>query len=125
VGDSFSLQLLMSSTQPVSSVPLAVGFDPGSLQVTSVSEGDFLKQDGAQTSFTSRVDPNGQIIITGSRAGDTGASALGSVATLSFRVIGSTGAETLIQLLSISPVGTGGATVTAPLPPPQAISVTP
>ena len=125
VGDSFAVQLTMQADQPVVSIPMAVGFDPRILQVVSVLEGEFLKQGGAQTSFTSRVDPNGQILMTGTRAGDSGATALGSVATINLRVVAAPTPETRLQLLTISPIVLGGRGISAPLPLPHTISVSP
>lgn len=125
VGDSLALQLLMQSDQPVVSLPMAVGFDAKALQVISVTEGDFLKQNGGQTSFTSRVDPNGQILMTGTRAGDSGATVLGSVATVNFRVVAATTPETQIQLLTISPIALGGRGVNTALPAPHVTTITP
>ena len=125
VGDSFAVQLMMQSDQPIVSLPMAVGFDARVLQVSSVAEGDFLKQGGAQTSFTSRVDATGQVLMTGTRAGDTGATASGAVATLNFRVVGASNPETRLQLLTISPIVLGGRSITAPLPLPHTIRLTP
>jgi general secretion pathway protein D len=125
VGDAFAVQLVMQADQPVVSIPLAVGFDARALQVTSVTEGDFLKQGGAQTSFTSRVDPNGQILMTGTRAGDAGATAAGAVATVNFKVVAAPEPETRLQLLTISPIVLGGRGITAPLPLPHVIALNP
>ncbi|ROZ79892.1 tetratricopeptide repeat protein [Ramlibacter sp. WS9] len=117
VGDIFAVQLLMQSDQPVVSVPLAVGFDPRMLQATSVSEGEFLRQGGSQTSFASRVDPSGQVLVTGTRSGDAGATALGVFATINFRATAAINPETRVQLLTVAPVGLGGRSV-APSPAP-------
>ena len=125
VGDSFAVQLMMQSDQPIVSLPMAVGFDARVLQVSAVTEGDFLKQAGAQTSFTSRVDATGQVLMTGTRAGDTGATASGAVATLNFRVVGASSPETRLQLLTISPIVLGGRSITTPLPLPHTIRLTP
>ncbi|MDY6948480.1 MAG: cohesin domain-containing protein [Pseudomonadota bacterium] len=125
VGDTFAVQLLMQSDQPVISLPLAVGFDTNVLQITSITEGEFLRQGGAQTSFNSRVDANGQAIITATRDSETGATALGSVATLNFRVLSASESETRIQLLAISAVGVGGQSINAPLPSPHVVTVAP
>ncbi len=125
VGDTFAVQLVMQSDQPVVSIPLAIGFDAKALQVTSVVEGEFLKQNGAQTGFTSRVDPSGQILITGTRAGATGATALGAIATVNFRVVAAPEPETRLQLLTISPIVLGGRGITAPLPLPHTITLSP
>ena len=124
-GDSFALQLLVQAGQPVFNVPLAVGFDPRALQVLSVTEGDFLRQGGGQTGFTSRIDSNGQVLLTGSRAGDSGATATGSFATITFRVAAAPGTETRVQLLNAGLTGAGGSAITTVLPQPHLIRLTP
>jgi general secretion pathway protein D len=108
VGDIFALQLVMQSDQPLVSVPLAVGFDPRTLQVTSVLEGEFLRQGGGHTTFASRVDPSGQVLITGTRAGDSGATSTGVFVTLNFRVTATPAPEARIPLLTIAPIALGG-----------------
>lgn len=123
VGDAFALQLVMQADQPVVSIPLAIGFDPRVFQVTSITEGDFLKQGNAQTGFTSRVDPNGQILMTGTRAGNSGATASGAIATVNFKIIASSSSEARLQLLTISPVVLGGKGINAPLPLPHVIRI--
>jgi general secretion pathway protein D len=113
VGDTFSVQLVMQSDQPVVSVPMAVGFDPRVLQVLSVQEGEFLRQGGAAANFASRVDPSGQVLVTGTRSGDTGATNIGIVTTLSLRAVAATTADTRLQLTTAAPVGLGGRAVVA------------
>lgn len=121
VGDTFALQLHMQPGQAVMSVPLAVAYDAKTLQVVSVTEGDFLRQGGAQASFTSRVDPNGQVLLTATRAGGAGASAPGVLATFNFRVIAAASPETRVQVLTAAPLGADGRPVPTPLPPPHVI----
>jgi general secretion pathway protein D len=111
VGDTFAVQLVMQSDQPVVSVPMAVGFDPRVLQVVSVQEGGFLRQGGAAANFASRVDPAGQVLVTGTRAGDTGATNIGVFATLNLRAVAPSASETRLQLLTAAPIGLGGRTV--------------
>ena len=123
VGDTFAMQLVIQADQPIVSIPLAIGFDPRVFQVTSITEGDFLKQGNAQTGFTSRVDPNGQILITGTRAGNSGATASGAIATVNFKIIASSSSEARLQLLTISPVVLGGKGINAPLPLPHVIRI--
>ena len=125
VGDTFAMQLQMQADQPIVSIPMAVGFDPRVIQVISVTEGAFLKQNGAQTSFTSRVDPNGQILITGTRAGDSGANTLGTFATINFRVKSAATPEARLQVLTVAPIALGGRGVSAPLPLPHVITIAP
>lgn len=121
VGDIFALQLVMQSDQPLVSVPLAVGFDPRSLQVTSVLEGEFLRQGGGQTTFANRVDPAGQVLITGTRAGDSGATAVGVFVTLNFRVVAAPAPESRIQLLTVAPIALGGRSALAAMTQPHVI----
>ena len=123
VGDTFALQLLMQADQPVVSVPLAIGFDPKVLQLTSVVEGEFLRQGGAQATFASRIDPSGQVLLTGTRAGETGATAVGTFATLNFRAMAAANPDSRVQVLTISPVGLGGRSVSAPIPLPHIVQV--
>lgn len=125
VGDVFAVQLTMQSGQPVMSLPLAVGFDARSMQVVSVTEGDFLKQGGAQTNFSSRVDPSGQIVLTVTRSGDSGASGSGVVATVNLRATAAAATDARVQLLTVAPVAQGGKAVSATLPAPLVIGVAP
>jgi general secretion pathway protein D len=125
VGDVFAVQLVMQADQPVVSIPLAIGFDTKTLQITSVSEGEFLKQGGAQTSFASRVDPSGQILITGTRSGETGATSPGVFATINLKAIAANTTGSRMQLLTISPVVLGGKSINAPAPAPHLITISP
>ncbi|KFB70078.1 secretin N-terminal domain-containing protein [Candidatus Accumulibacter vicinus] len=123
VGDTFALQLVMQTDRPVVSVPLAIGFDPRLLQVANVSEGGFLKQGGAQTSFTYRIDPGGQVLMTATRSGDGGATAPDSLATINFRALAAGAAR--VELITIAPVASGGLTINATLPGAHAVTITP
>lgn len=125
VGDVFAVQLTMQSGQPVMSLPLAVGFDARSMQVVSVTEGDFLKQGGAQTNFSSRVDPSGQIVLTVTRSGDAGATGSGVVATVNLRATAAAGSDARVQLLTVAPVAQGGKAMSTALPSPLVIGVAP
>ena len=87
VGDTFAVQLVMQAEQPVVSVPIAIGFDPRLLQVVDVSEGGFLRQGGAQTSFSYRVDPGGQVVMTATSSGNAGATAPDAIVTMNFRAL--------------------------------------
>jgi general secretion pathway protein D len=122
-GDTFALQLVMQADQPVVSVPLAISFDPRLLQVAEVSEGGFLRQGGAQTSFSYRVDPSGQVLMTATRSGSGGASAPDALATLSFRALAAGAAR--VELITVAPVGAGGSTLSAILPAAHALTITP
>jgi general secretion pathway protein D len=122
VGDTFLVQLTMASDQAISSLPIAVGFDNKVLQVVGITEGSFLKQGGVATNFTSRIDPNGQILISGTRTGPIGASTPADVVSITFRTLAPSNG-TPIQVLTASPIATGGRAIAVQLPPPHNVTV--
>jgi general secretion pathway protein D len=130
VGEPFTVQLVMNSSVPVTGVPLAIGYDPKKLEVSNVTEGDFLKQGGVQTSFQTRADvAAGQIYVTDTHAGDgqtsgTGATGQGAILTATFKPISSAN-PTSLSIVSMIPVGLNGTTVPLALPAPQTIVVAP
>lgn len=124
VGEAFSVQLTMQSDQPITSLPMTLGFDTKVLQLTGLTEGDFLKQGGAQTNFTSRIDPNGPIFLTATRTGDSGATAQGSVVTLNFKAMAASDAA-VIQVLTVAPVAVGARSIIVPLPAPISVKIQP
>jgi general secretion pathway protein D len=115
VGDSVSVALLMQGDQPVTSVSTTVSFDSTKLQFIGASEGDFLKQGSAATSFSSRLGQSGQLILSDSSPGGTGASGQGTFAVLNFRALAAA-SQTSIQAQPGSVTGVGGLplTMTAP-----------
>ncbi|MGE0331380.1 MAG: cohesin domain-containing protein [Ramlibacter sp.] len=107
VGEQFSAVLRVSSQGALRGLPLMMGFDPQSLQVVSVQEGEFFKQAGGRTSFSQRVDPaQGRVFVAAVRQGAAGADAgingTGSVATVTFKAM-KANPNARIQLLSANP----------------------
>ena len=106
VGDHFSAVLRLQSETPVLAIPLLIGFDPEAVQVVNVAEGDYLKQQGGQTRFSSRVDSqSGKVTVSTVRQG-AGFAGGGSVATVTFKAIRG-GGEAHVQLLSATPEPAG------------------
>ena len=124
VGDTFTLHLAMQSGSPVTSVPLAITYDQKVFEPDGVSEGGFLKQGGAPTSFNSKVAAGGQILITGTRADAGGASGSGNFVDINFRAIAPASASA-IQVLTAAPVGLGGSAIASEPPPPHTVKVLP
>lgn len=106
VGDTFSMQLIMQSDQPMTSAPLSIGFNAQVLQVVSVNEGIFMRQGGAQTNFSHQIDPKGIITMTNARTVG-GASSPGGFATIVFRALAPI-ETTPLQVLSFAPLGLNG-----------------
>lgn len=114
-GDNFSVQLNIQSDQGIINIPLTITYDSRLLQVNDVIEGDFLKQGNAQTTFMSRIDQNGQIIVSDTRSGDTGAVKQGSLIIVNFKALGSSDNST-IQVSNVSATGVGGRVIPVPVP---------
>lgn len=128
-GETFSLSINLSSSQPLTGVPLAIGFEPGKFEVLNVQEGNLLAQNGGTTSFSQRVDrASGQVFITGTRAakdGDNaGASGDGSLAALTLRATGKAGPGNF-RLITIAPLGLNGTNIPTNVPAPLTVTITP
>jgi general secretion pathway protein D len=126
VGDSVTVTVMMQADQPVTIVPANVTFDSATLQFTGATEGDFLKQGGAPTSFTSRAGQSGQVSLSDSTSGGTGGTASATFAVLTFRAIAAA-SQTSIQ---VQPgpgamLGLTGLPVTAVPPTPLTLTVNP
>lgn len=102
------IQISINSAQPIVSLPMAISFDPKLIQVLAVEEGDFLRKDGAAASFSSRVDPSGRILISGTRSGATGASGAGVIAQLKLKGLSATDTRAVLEMINASPVALGG-----------------
>lgn len=124
VGDTFTLQLSMQSVRPITSLPLVITFDKRVLQATAVTEGNFFKQGGAPTIFNSKIDNEGQILITGTRTDKEGATGKENFASINFRALAPANASA-IQLLTVAPIGMGGAAISAQVPSPHVVLVEP
>ena len=125
VGTTFTVQLTMQAGEPVTSVPMAIGYDARLLEVTAVAEGDLLRQGGGRTTFSSRVDRgSGQVFATVTRADAGGATGAGSLMSVTFRAI-APAPEVRTQVLSVAPVGAGGSAVSVSVPAPLSINITP
>jgi general secretion pathway protein D len=117
VGGTVSVSLIMQATQPISGVPLTIGYDTTKLKVIGIAEGPFLKQSGIATSFSSQNSASsGQVIVKDSTTtASSGATAQAAVVTVTFQPVGPVG-STQITLVSAAPVSTSG-TLVQTVPP--------
>lgn len=117
VGDSVSVALTMQADQPVASVSSTINYDSTKLQFVGATEGDFLKQGGAPTSFSNRVAQGGHLILSDSVQGGSGAASPATFAVLNFKAVAAA-SQTSIQVQPGSVVGVSGMPIT--LTPPSA-----
>ncbi|MBI1891581.1 MAG: secretin and TonB N-terminal domain-containing protein [Burkholderiales bacterium] len=124
VGDPFDMHLVLESKQALSGLALTLSFDTKALQLVGISEGDFLKQGGAQTTFNSQVDQSGKISVQAKRdpAGVGGATGPALPIVASFRAMAPSEAAK-IDLLSISATDTAGRNVALPSIAPHAVRI--
>lgn len=125
VGSTVTLQLSMTPGEPITGVPLALGYDPKVLEIVSITEGDFLKQGGGTTSFSSRVDKSsGQVFATVTRTAAGGASAPGTVAQVTLRALAPS-QDSKLRVTALAPIGIAGRAIDALSPQPLSLSIGP
>lgn len=125
VGDLFAVQVVIDADQPVTAAPFVLGFEPSMVQAVSVAEGDFLRQGSAPTSFASRVEAAGQVVVTSGRPGITGATGSGTIATVNLRAVAALNSETKLTVVSATPVGPAARPIPVVMPAPLAIRIAP
>lgn len=101
-GELFSVVLRLTSATPLSALPLLVGYDPAVVQVASVTEGDFLRQGGGQTSFSNRIDPIAGRVFVGDVRQNGTVTGTGSVVNIQFKAV-QPASQAVIRLLSVTP----------------------
>lgn len=86
VGTPFTVQLIVSNVNDLYSAPMQVSYDPKTLQMQSVSSGDFLSRDGQPVALVHREDTtNGVITLNATRPpGTQGISGSGVLFTFTF-----------------------------------------
>ncbi len=86
VGETFTVDVVVSGAQDLSMVPVQLQYDPNRLQLVNVSNGSLLGQGGVAVALVHRDDPaTGTMQVTANRpTGSGGVSGQGTVFTLTF-----------------------------------------
>lgn len=89
VGQTTTIQIEVREAKDLFGAPFHLLYDPHLLEVVKVSEGDFLKKDGAKTVFLYKVDKEqGRIIVGLSRLGNAaGISGNGTLVSITFQTL--------------------------------------
>jgi general secretion pathway protein D len=87
-GQLFRAALRVKAEGSVGSLPFQLGYDPRSLEVVDVREGDFFRQGGANGNFTSSVDPlTGKVTVDTSSPDADGARGEGTLVNITFKAL--------------------------------------
>ena len=122
-GESFQLILNLAAKGGLRSLPFQVAYDPAVLKVVEIAEGDFFKQDNAQTSFASNVDvDSGKIFAGVTRSGKDGASGENTLSKFTFKAMADS-PRTEVKLLAATPVGVGNKVLNSGLPDAYVITI--
>ncbi len=125
VGETFKVGLRLKSDGAVRSLPFQASFDAAALQTVEIVEGEFFKQDGGTTSFSSNIDPAaGKLFASVARSDVEGASGENTVAVVTLRALAPK-APAEIRLLSAAPIVQGEKSPATILPPPYAVTINP
>lgn len=105
VGEQFSVYLNVSTVKAMAGIPLLFSYDKDKLKPIMIEEGDFFKQGGANTSYSSHVDEaNGYInavILRDNNKDDGTINGRGSLVKITFQALKS--GTSSIQLTSANP----------------------
>ena len=123
-GDVITVSLLVRSDQPLSSIPMVIGFDPRVFQIIDAREGEWSREAGTAVTLSIAMTTSGQLRLVPSRAGGVGVRGEGVVATLRLKVApdAPTGV-TSVQLRSMSPIGAGNQSLPFTVPAPLVVSI--
>ncbi len=113
----------MKSDRPLRSLPLQLSFDPATLEVVRIEEGEFFKSGGVATNFAHNIDQtNGRVFVGVNRTGAEGARGEGGLVSVIFKSkMAKPGSE--IRLIAATPITFGTGAVAVTLPKPQVVSV--
>jgi general secretion pathway protein D len=81
------VNVVVNGARNVYSAPLQISYDPNTLQLVNISNGDFLGRDGQAVAVVHREDAaTGSMMVTGTRPpGSGGMSGDGTLFTLTFQ----------------------------------------
>jgi general secretion pathway protein D len=106
-GGPYTVPISVTSAPRMSTMSLTVTFSPGQLRVRSVQEGSFMRQGGANASFSHQVDAaSGRIDMTLTRGQDpVGASGTGLLAAILFDAVAPGAATVTVSGTGAAPAG--------------------
>jgi general secretion pathway protein D len=118
VGKELQVTLTADAKQSLSTLSFTLDYDPASLTLTRITEGDLFKQNGKKTVFTTKVEQEtGQTFVQVARVGKDGVTGQGNVATFTFKVKAAK-TQAPIVIKEPTPLSSDGRTLTYNPPAP-------
>lgn len=122
-GEQFQVALMLKANGGLRSLPFQVAYDPAALKVVDVTEGEFFKQGGGQSNFTSNVDVvGGKIFVGVVRPGSEGAAGEKGLATITFKAL-MPQPKAEVKLIAATPVGVGDKMPRPDMPDAYAVTI--
>ena len=108
LGQSFTVNLVVSNATDLFSAPLQIKYDPKVLKLNDVTQGNLMSSDGQQAVFAKNIqNDTGEADVTLNRmTGTTGITGSGMLATLSFTTLAR--GATSISAPAFSPINSQG-----------------
>jgi general secretion pathway protein D len=125
VGNRFTVTLNTQSGEPVGGLGVTINYDTSVLKAVDAVQGSFLRQGTPPPAFARDIDQgSGQIALDVTNAGGAGAKGAGSIAALTFEVVGAA-AQAQISVSRIMPSGASGQPIDYQQPAPYNIALNP
>lgn len=103
-GESVELQLTIDSGTSMRGLPIQLEYDKDKLQLTDLFEGDFLRRDGAPTTFTKSIDTGSGVAAVGVlRAPSSGVAGKGQVFSIRFKTLKA--GDAMVKITRAAPMG--------------------
>lgn len=122
VGDLIVMSVNVQPDSGINAAPLAIHYDNKLLQLVSVTEGDFFKQDSGKSNFSSRLDPNGRLYLDATRIDGKASMQAGTIAKIGFRALGPTSA-TRMQIMEAAVTYLDGHSTPMTVPIPYTVQI--
>jgi general secretion pathway protein D len=122
VGAAIPVTISLSSIATLRGMPLQLVFDRERLQVESVEEGAFFRQEGGTVSMSHQVPAGeGRLIVALTRSGTSGVKGSDALVKVNFKAIAAGPASVTVS--AATPIGAGDAIPQVELPAPVSIAI--
>jgi general secretion pathway protein D len=116
-GGPYPVPIQIANAAQVGTIALTISYNPAVLRATTVTQGTFMQQGGATTTFTPKIDATaGRVEIAISRAGESGATATtpGLIGAIMFQPVAAGNSQITVTAVLTTPTGQSIPVATGP-----------